>query len=135
MYPTEDLTGMIDPNGTGSYILKDRVPDGGTVEVTLPTMECANCTLQLIQVMTNAAPYTTDALSDDIYFNCADLVLAANAPDAGVFVTADGGDDPGGGGGVNRGTETGGCSAGGSGGGWLAAFAVAGFAIRRRRRS
>lgn len=58
-----------------------------TQEITLPDIECENCTLQVIQVMTDKLPYTTDAASDDIYFRCADIALrTGGAPgvDAGV---------------------------------------------------
>jgi hypothetical protein len=61
----------------GSIVLKDRIADGTlSTQVTLPNMECTNCTLQFIQVMTDKCPYTVDALSDDIYFNCADITLS-----------------------------------------------------------
>lgn len=122
----------------GSIILKDRIPDGTlSTTVTLPNMECANCTLQFIQVMTDKCPYTDNAASDDIYFNCADITLAnaPGAPDAGPGAGPDagaGGPDAGTGGGT--GTVDGGCST--SGGGGLAGTALlAGlFALRRRRR-
>jgi hypothetical protein len=110
-----DQTGMTDAT-TGSIILKDKIPDGTlSTTVTLPNMECANCTLQFIQVMTDKCPYTIDAASDDIYFNCADITIAANAPDAGMGATPDAGT----GGGSNNGSGdgqggelSGGCSTG-----------------------
>src|ERR1051326_5653449 len=85
-YPTEDLTGMLDPDGLGSTIIADRIPT--TVlsrDIVLPTAECNNCTLQLIEMMTDKPPYTTDTASNDIYFACVDLVISATAPmvDAG----------------------------------------------------
>jgi hypothetical protein len=131
-YPTENLTGMTDPV-TGSIILADRIPDGTlSMQVTLPDMECNNCTLQFIQVMTDKPPYTTDAASDDIYFNCADLTLANNAPDAGMVTTPDAGMDPGGGGGGGGGEVSGGCSTGHATG----LLALAGLlGLRRRRRA
>ena len=46
-------------------------------EVTLPDLECDNCTLQLIQVMTDKAPYGD---GNDLYYQCADLVLSSSAP-------------------------------------------------------
>ena len=113
-FPVEDLTGTTDP-GTGALILADRIVDGTLSQsITLPSMECANCTLQFIQVMTDKPPYTRDALSDDIYFNCTDIVLSNSPPpsdarpsgDAGGNPAADA--DPGGGG------TTGGCSTSGS---------------------
>lgn len=114
----------------GSIILKDRIPDGMlSTQVTLPNMECTNCTLQFIQVMHDKCPYTTDAASDDIYFNCADIVLSANAggDDAGV-----GGPDAPPGTGGNAQTS-GGCSTGGGAGG-LVGLALLGLVSRRRRR-
>jgi MYXO-CTERM domain-containing protein len=133
--PTEDLTGMMDPGGTGSMILKDRIPDGTlTTTVTLPNMECTNCTLQLIQVMINNPPYTVAADSNDIYFNCADLVLANDAPDAGVQPeNPDASVDPGNNPGMDLGKVSGGCSTGG-GAGLPALFALAGLVVVRRRR-
>lgn len=106
-FPSVDQTGMTDA-ANGSIILKDFIPDGtSSVQVTLPNIECTNCTLQFIQVMLDKPPYTIDALSDDVYFNCADLTLSANAPapDAGVPM----GDDAGT---TGPGTTTGGCSTG-----------------------
>lgn len=87
-------------------MLKDFIADGtSSTQVTLPNIECTTCTLQFIQVMADKPPYTTDLLSDDVYFNCADLTLSATAPlvDAGVPA----GDEAGTGGG--NGTTTGGC--------------------------
>lgn len=53
------------------------------VTVTLPDVSCDNCTLQVIQVMYDKLPYTTPG--NDIYYQCADLVLAPNgAPDGGA---------------------------------------------------
>ena len=133
-FPIEDRTGMTDPNNN-SIVLKDRIPDGTlTTTVTLPNMECTNCTLQFIQVMTDKAPYTIDALSDDIYFNCADIAIANNAPDAGVQPMPDAGTGGGGGGGGGNnmgGDISGGCSTGGASG-LLALLGLVG--LRRRRR-
>jgi hypothetical protein len=42
-------------------------------DVTLPDVECDNCTLQLIQMMTDKPPYTVGG--NDIYYNCLDVVL------------------------------------------------------------
>jgi hypothetical protein len=52
-------------------------PTHGEVPVTLPNIECDNCTLQLIQVMTDKPPF--DGL-DDFYYQCADLRLSSTAP-------------------------------------------------------
>jgi hypothetical protein len=45
--------------------------------VTLPNVECSNCTLQLIQVMATHAPPYTDP---ELYFRCADIVLSNTLP-------------------------------------------------------
>lgn len=58
------LDGIADKKG-GSY----------SAEVTLPDVECDNCTLQLIQVMTDRRPAT-------LYYRCADLVLKSSDPGA-----------------------------------------------------
>ena len=52
-----------------------RSPDSGTYEfdLTLPNVECENCTIQLIQMMTDKPPYV--AGTDDIYYNCLDITL------------------------------------------------------------
>lgn len=131
-FPDDDLTGETDADN-GSIVLKDMILDGTLqAEITLPNMECSNCTLQFIQVMTDKPPYTTDPASDDIYFNCADIVLAADAPDAGPS----GGDDAGTGSGsnTNNGELGGGCSTGGGAGG-MVALALLGLVGLRRRRS
>lgn len=49
-----------------------------SLDVTLPDKECDNCTLQIIQVMSEAskAPYDPSATNaDDLYYQCVDLVL------------------------------------------------------------
>jgi uncharacterized protein (TIGR03382 family) len=131
-YPTEDLTGQTDPI-SGSRIIADRIQHPTlSMDVTLPDVECNNCTLQLIQMMIDKPDYSIAVGSDDIYFACVDLVLSATAPDAG----------PGGGGGVDgppdagiglsAGNVSGGCSATGGSPGILA-LAIAGLVLRRRR--
>ena len=122
-------------------VIKDLIPDiqGGTLprpytyELTLPNMACTNCTIQMIQMMTDKPPYTTDAASDDIYYQCADItIVTANAPDAGVGDMPDAGDGGGSNNGSGQGGElSGGCSTG-SGAGALALLALVG--LRRRRR-
>jgi hypothetical protein len=47
--------------------------------VTLPFIECDNCTLQLMQVLTDKPPYTAGSTSDDLHRMCADLTLTLNA--------------------------------------------------------
>jgi uncharacterized protein (TIGR03382 family) len=119
-YPTEDLTGKTDP-ATGSLIIADRIMHGrSSFDLTLPNVECSNCTLQLTQMMTDKPPYAADTSSDDIYYQCVDLVLTSNAPptDAGM------GDGTGG--------SSGGCSSSGGAPGLVVAAAL--VLVRRRRR-
>jgi hypothetical protein len=68
---------------SNSTVLLDNIPDtprGGesTVRVTLPDIECENCTLQVIQVMTDKPPYETPG--NDIYYQCVDLALRRSVP-------------------------------------------------------
>ena len=69
----------------GVRLLAEHVPDlpagvtRGEVQVTLPAIDCASCTLQLVMIMTDKPPFTGD---DDFYFMCADLVLG-NPPVCG----------------------------------------------------
>lgn len=60
-----------DPAGPGGY---------RSVDVTLPDVECDNCTLQFVQIMTDRVPY--DPVTS-LYYNCLDVVLAPE-PRAGV---------------------------------------------------
>ena len=93
------------PSTMGPYsndtVLLDGIADKGrgesdyVVTVTLPNMTCDNCTLQVIQVMTDKEPFTTPG--DDIYYQCADLVLreGGTPPDAGTGTGTDAGTDTG----------------------------------------
>ena len=60
------VDGIKDKTGTQAY----------EQEITLPNVECDKCTLQVIQVMTDKPPYGD---GDDIYFQCADIVLSNSA--------------------------------------------------------
>jgi uncharacterized protein (TIGR03382 family) len=116
---TDAFPDPVQPDDSFPTTLVDQIADknGGhyTQDVTLPNMECDNCTLQLVQVMTVSVPYNS------FYFQCADLVLSA---DAGSGSGSDGGSD----------SSSGGCSAapGGAGAGVMIAFAA--LVARRRRR-
>jgi len=95
-------------------VLRDGIMDKGQGDrdyvetVTLPNLTCDNCTLQVIQVMYDKPPYETPG--NDIYYQCADLVLTTGGvpPDAGT--DADAGTDPGTDAGADPDTG-GGCSA------------------------
>jgi len=75
-------------------VLLDEITDKGPGErdyvatVTLPNVTCDNCTLQVIQVMYDKPLYTTPG--NDIYYQCADLVLreGGEPPDAGIVPDA-----------------------------------------------
>lgn len=104
-------------------ILKDNIEDknGGMyeTEVTLPDVECDNCTLQLIQVMVDADSWPLS----EIYFTCADIKLTRAGGTGGAGGAtggaggSTGGAGAGGAGGGNAGTSSGagGLSAGGGG--------------------
>ncbi len=78
-----------------------------TGKLTLPDVECTNCTLQLIQIMTTGTP--TD---ENTYFQCADIVL---------------------GDGESAGAEVGGCAQAGTPSSALMSVALL-LLLRRRRR-
>jgi MYXO-CTERM domain-containing protein len=115
--------------GNGVIVLLDGIMDktskAYTAEVTLPDIECNNCTLQLIQVMTDKAPYGN---GDDIYHECANLVLkkaggaAAGSGAAGAAAGA-------GGAAAGAGGVTAGAGAGGSGGAAAAGTGAAGSGV------
>ncbi|MGC4092416.1 MAG: MYXO-CTERM sorting domain-containing protein [Polyangiaceae bacterium] len=98
--------------GDGVSVLADKIADKSgaanleyTYDVTLPNVECTKCTLQLVQVMTTSPPPYTEGAGEDLYFNCADIVLKADAAGSGGSSS---------GGASNGGTSAGGSSAGGS---------------------
>lgn len=84
--------GFVDPPEmmdaySNELVLLDLIADrtgGGAyeAEITLPDVACDRCTLQLIQVMYDKPPYTVPG--NDIYYQCADLVLVRDEVDAGV---------------------------------------------------
>src|SRR5947209_1981156 len=88
------------------------------MQIQLPNVECASCTLQVIQVMTDKAPYTVGG--DDVYHECADIVLSAAAPSDGGAPAPDaaspGTGGSGGSGGTGGAGTGGGSGAGGTGG-------------------
>lgn len=139
-FPTVNQTGMTDAT-TGSMVLLDRIPDGqpGTTlmaEVTLPNIECNNCTLQFNQFMTDRTTYD-NVNGGAVYFNCADIVISNNpppvtpTPDAGPVDPMPDGGTP-----TDDGNIKGGCSTGGAGGlGALAAVGLLALGRRRARRA
>lgn len=76
---------------TNPAVLLDEIADTphgglGSATITLPDVECSNCTLQVIQVMYDKPPITMGG--DDIYYQCADLVLRRSAPTPTATATA-----------------------------------------------
>lgn len=116
----------------GGALMADGIADVDGVAayeqtITLPDIECDNCTLQVVQVMTDKAPYGD---GNDLYYQCADITLAPGG-NPGDPVTP--GDDP-----IDEmppGQLVGGCSASHGTGSGTALFLVlaAAFGIRRRR--
>jgi len=112
------------------------------VSVTLPDVECDNCTLQVIQVMYDKPPYEVGG--NDIYYQCADLVLRKGGAPPGTDAGTDAGADADAGTGADAGTDTGagaspGCNASPGDtswlglGFWLLALVAMGRLARRHR--
>jgi hypothetical protein len=59
--------------------------DGGeySAEVTLPDVTCERCTLQVVQVMYDKPPYGD---GNDLYYQCADIAVVGDVPDAGPAI-------------------------------------------------
>jgi hypothetical protein len=132
----------------------ERTP-GGTysVDVTLPDVECENCALQVIQVMTDKAVEGawSNAGGAGLYFRCSNMRLSATeaeTPDTGATPDPDddgepddGGDDDAGGGDDSDGDDTGGaspaggCTTGGTAPLGAGVFLAALLLGRRRRAS
>lgn len=76
-----DYFDFFTPAPAGTTIMHDGLFDGHTrndgpifsFDVTLPDIECDNCTLQLTQIMTDKPPYVPN--TNDLYYNCLDVVL------------------------------------------------------------
>jgi hypothetical protein len=124
--------GFDDTSQTMNVVL-DAIPDSPiaddtyTKTITLPSIECETCTLQVIQVMSDKPPYGD---GNDIYYQCADIALRAGTPpppDAGTPPAASpdaGATEPPGG-------VSGGCTAAGGG---SIAVGIALLPLGRRRR-
>jgi MYXO-CTERM domain-containing protein len=149
----------------GIHCLSDNIPDKAampnySVEVTLPDIECDNCTLQVIQVMSDKPPWGPGG-GNDLYYQCADITMkkgggaggggaggagggAASSSAAtgagGGASSSSGGDGGAGDGGSGGGGEESGCgfkvgAKEGSGlGAVLVALGLSALASRRRRR-
>jgi hypothetical protein len=74
----------VDDKAGGPLVLFDGITDDEAadqqIQITFPNVECASCTLQLIQVMYDKGGNgfggrTAEGGNDDIYYSCADIVL------------------------------------------------------------
>jgi MYXO-CTERM domain-containing protein len=81
-------------------------------EITIPNKECANCTLQLLQTMTDKPPFGP-AGGNDFYYQCADIVISAT----GMGSSASSGSGSGSGSGSSGSSGSGSGSTTGSGAG------------------
>jgi hypothetical protein len=106
------------PNDHFPFTLMEPIADkaGGhyTQQITLPTTPCANCTLQLMQIMTTQVPY------DSFYYQCADIAIAVGGGSGGSGEPMGAGDD-------------GGCSAGSGGGAGVLVILAGLLALRSRQ--
>jgi hypothetical protein len=84
-----DPVAVDDVNPDHRHVLLDGITDEEdavqTVQVTLPDVECENCTLQLIQVMYDkqrngfGGARGIEGDNDDLYYACADIALRREA--------------------------------------------------------
>ena len=123
---------------TGAPILVDCIadlPTGGAAsfDITLPDIECDNCTLQVIQVMYDKPPFGD---GNDMYYQCADLTLrqGAGGGDGGPGGPDAGSPGPDAGTAIDDGAGCCQTSSGPRSGTLLLGLAIAGLLYRRRRR-
>jgi len=69
---------------TNEFVIADNIPDHEdgrdlyTYDLVLPDIESDRATIQVVQVMTDKEPYGD---GDDLYYNCVDVILSADAPE------------------------------------------------------
>jgi hypothetical protein len=125
----------LDPHASGGGSIL--MPKMYTWNVTLPNVECENCTLQIIQMMNDLDIHSRPYPADDIYHRCIDITLkkdATNSPGVttepatttGMKCAADGGGAAGAGG--TGAAGTGAAGAGGAPAGAAGAAAGSGAA-------
>lgn len=141
MFDDDGFDDFPNPTGEGDLCqagvggcLADNIADaaGGagtySTQVTLPDIACENCTIQVIQMMTESTPVS-------MYYRCADVALRAGAGEAAASSSSSGGAT---GASAGAGDDDGGCSFSGTGGSFapaaLASLAMMAFAARGRRR-
>jgi len=139
---------------TAPSVLLDNIADKtGSMQmyaqvITLPNKECTNCTLQVLQVMTDKPPFGD---GNEFYYQCADIVISAggagsssaasSSSGSGSTGAGSGGGGGAGGTGFGGGEDGGGCSCrtGEEGGGSFSALALLGLAwllkVRRAQSS
>lgn len=119
---------MSGDQGFDDNVLQDQIPDevcsatpcNYSIDVTLPDVECLDCTLQLIQFMGTGPTYSP-------YFSCADLMITNDPPDEDDSMNNEG----------DEGGASGGCQVGSDAGRGAAAtllFLCVVLGITRRRR-
>lgn len=137
----EDFPLPNNPDDDFDVILVDQIPDRNvsgadrtySQEITFPDIECDNCTLQLIQIMTTNIPYNS------FYFQCSDIQLGAGGGGGGADAGAGGGGGDGadagagGGGGGDVTPASGGCSSAGGAGFGMGLLLLGLFAALRSR--
>jgi hypothetical protein len=88
-FPTAPGTpGHVIPVGTAGVLVAEVKDEPGkssySIEVTLPDLECDNCTMQVAQLMTEkyagGAPWDETG-GNSIYYRCVDVRLTRNPPD------------------------------------------------------
>lgn len=122
-----------DDLNTAPSVLVDNIADkSGSMqmysqEITLPNKECSNCTLQVLQLMSDKPPFGD---GNEFYYQCADIVISSTAMGGSSGAAAGGGD--------GSGQGSGGCavSAGEGGVGSLASLSLLALAwLARSRRA
>lgn len=73
-----------DPNVVADDIPSNTGTAQRTFPLALPDIECDHCTIQLLQVLTDHQPYTIDVNTDDLHWQCADVILVRD----GIFADA-----------------------------------------------
>ncbi|MEJ7730472.1 MAG: SCE4755 family polysaccharide monooxygenase-like protein [Polyangiaceae bacterium] len=102
--------------GNNGIILVETVGDtpdlGYEHEITVPNVDCENCTLQLVQVMVDGDPIDT---AGDLYFRCADIRITGATGEGGAGGGSGNGGSSSNGNGGSSSNGNGGSSANGSG--------------------
>ena len=83
------IADCFDITNTGPYMVNNITDEPAAIQsylYTLPNVECANCTLQVIQTMHDKPPFTDPG--NEIYYQCVDIILDNNGPDVLTLVDA-----------------------------------------------